>query len=420
MYKFIFHRYNLKIFDLYLWINPVFDSKIFISFFFFFALMPYVSPVPLGSDVQIITGAISYFIIGFSLLKNRFIVSPRELLIILLALFFIFYFNSNESTYQFRKAIGPLYAFGVYYVTKKYKDYLSLKVIDLVITVYFIGALLQLIAPNIFELTFEYFIRESKYTTGTSRGVTSLTPEPSFLGIVCIYILIINDWIYKRLNYPKNNIFYIRRGILILMILLTKSGAGYILLLFLYASKTKHYFKKYWVLIITFSLVSLFFILNTEKISGNKGLSDLVKILKSTSFKDILSISSFSNRLNPLIVGIAGAIDKPFGRGSGSFTSQAKDVYLDKGIDQIYPIYRRDRLLYEISADSVSTFGKYIFEYGIFFLVYLFLIFLGLNFNECGLFTFFLLLSGLLFSLPIVYPPLWLIFGIYDRRIRII
>ena len=79
----------------------------------------------------------------------------------------------------------------------------------------------------------------------------------------------------------------------------------------------------------------------------------------------------------------------------------------------------RDRLLYEISSDSVSTFGKYIFEYGVFFIIWLALVLIGLNFKESGTFTVFLLLSGLLFSLPIVYPPLWLIFGIYDRKIKI-
>ena len=44
--------------------------------------------------------------------------------------------------------------------------------------------------------------------------------------------------------------------------------------------------------------------------------------------------------------------------------------------------------------------GKYLFEYGIFFLLYLMLIFSGLDFKQAGLFTVFLVLIGLLmFSL---------------------
>ncbi len=419
MFKILFYKFDLSNLNFQIKINPVLDTYFFVNVFFFFALMPYVSPIPLGSDVQIITGLIGYLLIAGLLIKDKFLVNPRELLIFLLGFFFIAYINTNESTYQFRKAIGPLYAFGVYFVAKKYKGYLNLKVLDLALFIYFLGSLVQLISPSLFQMTFEFFIRESKYSTGTARGVTSLAPEPSFLGIVCIYILLIQDWVYTRFNSTKDKMYFTRMFMAIFMILLSKSGAGYILLFLFFAAKSTSYLKKYWILMSIVFASFLFLILNIENVSGNKGLSDLVSVLKSTSPKDLLRVSSLSNRVNPVVVGVAGALEKPFGRGSGSFTTQAKEVYLENGIDKIYPFYMRDRLLYEISSDSVSTFGKYIFEYGVFFIFWLVLVLIGLNFKESGTFTVFLLLSGLLFSLPIVYPPLWLIFGIYDRRIKI-
>jgi len=419
MLKFIFYEFDLSKLNFQIKINPIFDTYFFVNVFFFFALMPYVSPIPLGSDVQIITGLIGYLIIGALLLKDKFLVNPREFIIFLLGFLFIFYINTNESTYQFRKAVGPLYAFGVYFVAKKYKDYINLKVLDLALFIYFSGSLVQFISPSLFQMTFEFFIRESKYSIGTARGVTSLAPEPSFLGIVCVYILLIQDWIYKRHNLSKNKSYYLRMFAAIFMILLSKSGAGYILLFLFIGSNFISYFRKYWTLILIILAIFFSVLFNIENVSGNKGLSDLVSVLKSTSPKDLLRVSSLSNRVNPVIVGVAGALEKPFGRGSGSFTTQAKDVYLEKNIDKIYPFYMRDRLLYEISSDSVSTFGKYIFEYGVFFVIWLALVLIGLNFKESGTFTVFLLLSGLLFSLPIVYPPLWLIFGIYDRKIKI-
>lgn len=420
MFKFLFYKLYSSNFNFQIKINPSLNIYFFVNVFFFFALMPYVSPIPLGSDVQIITGLIGYLIIGFLLLKDKFLVNPRELFIFLLGFIFIVYVNPNESTYQFRKAIGPLYAFGVYFVAKKYKDYISLRVIDLVLVIYFLGAIVQYISPSLFQSSFEFLIRESKYSTGTNRGVTSLAPEPSFLGIVCIYILLIQDWAYIRFNSTKDKMYYFRMFMAIFMILLSKSGAGYILLFLFIALKSTSYLKKYWILMSIVLISFIFLVFKIENISGNKGVSDLVSVLKSTSPKDLLRVSSLSNRVNPVIVGVAGAIEKPFGRGSGSFTSQAKKVYLEKGIDKIYPFYMRDRLLYEISSDSVSTFGKYIFEYGIFFVIYLFLVLIGLDFRQSGPFTAFLLLSGLLFSLPIVYPPLWLIFGFYHRKIKII
>lgn len=417
--KLLTYKFDLKKLNFSFNINPVFDTGNLVTTFFFFALMPYVSPIPLGSDVQILTGFIGYIIIGILFLKDRFIVSPREFLIFILGLFFLVYINPNEPTYQFRKAIGPLYAFGVYYVAKNYKDSINFKILDLVLLIYFAGTVIQYFAPGIFELTFERFIRESKYYASGSRGVTSLAPEPSFLGIVCIYILLIQDWLYARLSLQKNRFYYIRLSLGVLMIILSKSGAGYILLFLFFVSKSTVYIRKYWLLILVIGSIGVAIVTNTNQVSGNKGLSDLIGVLKSTSPKDLLRVSSLSNRVNPVIVGVVGAIEKPLGRGSGAFTSQAAKVYIDNGIDQIYPSYMRGRLLYEVSSDSVSTFGKYIFEYGIFFLIYLILILVGLKFKETGLFTVFLLLTGLLFSLPIVYPPLWLIFGLFEGKIRI-
>jgi hypothetical protein len=419
MFKLLFNKLNKYKLNFYIKLNFVFDIYFFINLFFFFALMPYVSPIPLGSDVQIITGLIGYIIISVLFLKDKFLVNPREFLIFLLGFLFIVYINPNENTYQFRKAIGPLYAFGVYFVAKKYRDYISLRVIDLVITIYFIGALVQYFSPSLFNLTFEFFIRESKYSIGTARGVTSLAPEPSFLAIVFIYILLIQDWVYVRFNLSKDKLYYCRMFVSIFMILFSKSGAGYILLFLFFAANSISYIKKYWFLMLIILGALISFLSNIKNVSGNKGLSDLVGVLKSTSPKDLLRVSSLSNRVNPVIVGVVGAIEKPFGRGSGSFTTQAKKVYLKNGIDELYPIYMRDRLFYEISSDSVSTFGKYIFEYGIFFLIYIFLVLIGLNLKDSGPFVVFLLLSGLLFSLPIVYPPLWLIFGFYDKKINI-
>uniref|UniRef100_UPI004048EA88 hypothetical protein n=1 Tax=Algoriphagus sp. TaxID=1872435 RepID=UPI004048EA88 len=414
MLKFLTKKIDLRKVNLSFNINPSFSKGFFVQLFFFFSLMPYVSPVPLGSDVQIVTGLIGYFILLALLLKDKFVLNKREILIVGLALLFIAYINIEEPTYQFRKAIGPMYGFSIYYIAKHYKQYFSLRVMSWVIIIYLIGAITQYISPGLFNLTFENFIRVAKYSETTGRGVTSLSPEPSFLGILCIYLLVIQDWFYTEKSRDKK--YYYRLFACVFMILISKSGGGYILLFLFFASKSILYLKRYWYLIGVFSLTFVIFIANIEEVSGNKGLADLVKVLKSTSPKELLGISSLSNRVNPVLVGLYGAFEQPLGRGSGSFTTQARDVYLNNGLDQMYPVYNRDRLLYEISMDSVSTFGKYIFEYGVFFVLYLFLVIVGVNFKKMGVFITFLVLTGLLFSLPIVYPPIWLVFGFYSRK----
>lgn len=416
--KFLIEPINLGKLNFTLNLNPVFSKNFLVNAFFFFALMPYVSPLPLGSDVQVVTGFLGYVMIGFLLLKDKFLVTPREFIIFALGLFFIVYINFDEPTYQFRKAIGPFYAFGVYFIAKRFKEHLSLKLVDVVLTIYLIGAITQYLSPGLFDLTFERFLRMSKYSAEvTYRGVTSLTPEPSFLGIISIYILIIQDWYYHQNKRSLDKKYFIRIIICIFLILMSKSGAGYILFFLFIASKSISHIRKYWVGILLGVIVGIIVLANTERVSNNKGLSDLVLILKSSTPQDLLRVSSLSNRLNPIFVGSVGAVERPLGRGSGAFTTQAREVYLEYGIEEIYPpdLYMRDKLLREISEDSVSTFGKYIFEYGIFFALYLILIFSGLSIRKSGYFTMFLVVSGVLFALPIVYPPLWLIFGLYDK-----
>lgn len=419
MLKILTRKFDIKKLNFVFNINPVFGKQFIISTFFFFALMPYVSPVPLGSDVQIMTGLIGYAALIVLLLKERLVVDKIELVIFITCLIFIFYININESTYQFRKAIGPLYSFSIIYIAKRYNAYFNIKILSVVIIIYLAGAVTQYISPGLFNLTFEHFIRVSKYSATTGRGVTSLAPEPSFLGIVCIFILIIQDWFYRDLK--KDRSYYYRLAACIFMILLSKSGGGYVLLFLYFASKTTVYLRRYWYIMVMVAITGVVVVSNIEIKAGNKGLSDLIGVLRSTSPKDLLRVSSLSNRVNPIIVGLYGAYEKPLGRGSGSFTSQARGVYLDNGIEEFYAhtsAYTRGRLLREISIDSVSTFGKYIFEYGVFFLIYLFLVFLRFDFRASGLFIVFLIGSALAFALPIVYPPMWLLFGFYTRKAK--
>lgn len=395
-------------------INPTFSKEFIFSVFFFLSLMPYVSPVPLGTDVQVLTGIVGYVVLFALLMKDKFLIDKRDLLVLGLCLFFVFYINLEESTYQLKKAIGPLYSFGVFYVAKRYNHYFSKRILSLVIIIYLIGAITQLISADLFKITFEHFLRESKYAPDGIRGVTSFTPEPSFLGIICIYLLVIQNWFYE--GEKKDKFYYYRFAACVVLILLSKSGGGYVLLFLFLASQYISYFKKYWYIGLFLGIGFGIFITTAGPSRGNKGLNDLMSVLKTTSPKDLLRISSLANRINPILVGLHGFYEKPLGRGSGSFTTQGRIVYLESGLEDIYPASNRPRLLYEISLDSVSSFGKYLFEYGIFFILYLLLIVTRLDFKRTGLFTLFLVLIGLMFSLPIVYPPIWIIYGIFNKK----
>ena len=391
------------------------STKGLVNIFFFFSLLPYISLVPLGSDIQIVSGLVAYMVIFVLALRENLLFDKRELFLLFLCFIFIFHADFGDGSYQFRKAIGPLYAFGVFYVAKRYNQLFDKRILVAAVAIYFFSAIVQLISPELFSLTLERFIRVSKYDDTTGRGLTSLTTESGFLGFIAIYLTIILKLLYKGL--PRDRSYYITLGMLILLIILSKSGGGYVLLFLYLVYNSRVLLVKYWRGL-SLAGISLFIIILASPINfqgSNKGIIELIRLMEVRDLKMVLYNPSLSVRVNPVIVGWYGFLDNPAGNGSGTFPRQALTVYYKHDINKLYLDRQQERLIFEMKNDSVSAVGKYFFEYGIFFMVYLVALFAGINYHKIDLYVLSLLIIGLLFSLPIVYPPTWIIVGLLAK-----
>ena len=399
-------------------LNPILGINQLISAFLFFSLLPYVSPIPIGSDVQLMSGLIAFFIIFLLTLRDKFVLGTQDILLFGLSIFFLLYVNPKDDSYQIRKAIGPLYGLGIFYITKKYFHHFNFRIVQLVIVIYLLAGLTQLFSPSLYQLTFEHFIRESKYAAGVARGINSLTPESSFLGIVSIYLMLILEWFRERAAI-QNKKFKTLYFLCIFLVLLSKSGTGYILLFGFLVFKFWKRLKKYWYVFVIGAIFGLVVLANVPiGLINNKGFNNLIQLASvTTNFDLIWRLGSLANRVSPVIVGIYGFLDNPLGYGSGSFTVYAVDVFFKHNMESIFPGWQIPRLIQEISSDSNSTFGKYLFEYGVFYLIFLFTLLYYIDYRRMNIFTLFLVLTSILFSLPIVYPPIWVFLGINTKQV---
>src|SRR5580765_1936210 len=87
--------------------------------FMFFALMPFISPLPTVSDVQFPAFVVSALIIGWDLLQRRIRFDWVDWLFLVTAVWsFCYVLPSGE--FVLRQRAGLLMAFGIYYVVKRY------------------------------------------------------------------------------------------------------------------------------------------------------------------------------------------------------------------------------------------------------------------------------------------------------------
>ena len=110
-------------------------------------------------------------------------------------------------------------------------------------------------------------IRNTNSVDFTYRGVSTLSTEPGLFGGLLIFFLLIIDNTYNKLKINKINM-YLLKALVIIMLILTKSGTGYLyfiiyILLNLIFSQNKK-IKKYLLFLISgIVFIAIFFYIST-------------------------------------------------------------------------------------------------------------------------------------------------------------
>ncbi|WP_346289830.1 hypothetical protein [Sphaerothrix gracilis] len=372
-----------------------------------------MSPYPIGSDVQPLVGLAALLSIGFLWYKDRFSFNKIDLIFIAISILSLTYFNSMYATdFILRKRIGLLFAFLIYYAIRKTYIFFNFKVFYSVVNIYFWGAIAHLLYPEKFSQFGGMFIRVVKQSSLehlSYRGVSSFCPEPGFLGAISVFLLLVLIHFNKRENI---HIFYnISTAIMsISMVLLSKSGTGYIFLAFLtgyWLLDKIVYERKVNYLLTLFSLFLLSAYGLIQISFSGRGFS-VFKQAMNNPFS-LIQDASVAHRLSNVWISLLSLVRYPLGTGAGSFSFTSSKIYYE------YNLYSHFQDVESETTDIVSALAQYNVELGLFFLIFIVIIFCNTYVSSfsivCRTFSFLFLLA----SFSVAFPPTWLLLAVTSR-----
>lgn len=381
---------------------------VLINIFFFLSFFPFVSLYPIGSDVQPMIFVLAILIVLFLSYKNRLLFDKTDLFFISIAALSFVYFVNIESEFDIRKRVGLLLAFFVYYLTKRFHVYFKFKVFYWAVIVNFACGMFHLLLPNLFATTLGQFVRTIKILNFTGpRGISGLSSEPGFFGAMCVFFLALLLYFSKREPIRKRDIYTIV-FMAVSLIVLTKSGTGYVFLMvfvmFWCAERFK--IKNVFIFLILGIGVSLFLYQYSHSFSG-RGYA-ILHILFTNPFA-ILSDTSVGMRLSNVYIATWNLFEHPLGSGIGTYSLVASEAY---SLSDVGTLINTGRDVY---TGNVSSFSQYVVEMGLFFVIFIIHVFYK---GSKSLFAISLRTLAFLFisvSFSILFPPTWVLLGIVHK-----
>ena len=374
-------------------------SKSFLIHLFYYTIFfPFVSILPIGSDLQPVFIIIMFFIIGLKFINF----SKKDSFLLFIAISSLCYFNFFTYSLTPFKGVGAYLSifislFFLMVYEKVFNITIFISVLKKTIIIFFFSSILFYLFPNIFSLFQLNFVRAvNTLDDGIGyRGISTYFTEPGLFGAHMVGLLVLLIGLFnKGLIQIKTCLVY---GLMILiMIILSKSGMGYLYLffivlyiIFINRKKTKIALP----LIISFSVLSVY---NLKSIlEFNRGIGALMSLYDYNNITDL----SILKRVYDFSLGFFILMEYPLGMGV-NFT-QSKVVSIINSSEFLNNFYNVNSDIGFVS--SISIFFAY---YGV--LTVFLLIFLLKKYKPSliNVFYFFCFLS---FSFSGAYPIIWVL-----------
>jgi hypothetical protein len=385
--------------------------KIISFIFIIFIFIPYFKFLPFPSELQP-----NAFLIGLLLLiiMNKIYFSKLFYLLIIPMIFSILLLSMNDFTIVHIKEVYGYtsffllsvisYNYFIFYGEIKYKFYRN------ILFIYMLVGLIQLyIQPNFFHI---FLARELGYNGFQGRGVESMTTEPTYYGLILLFIFIL---VYNSLvlsNNQKNRLYLL---ITISLLLVSKSTTAivgfFIFLLFDFIKINIKLLIKF----LFFLIASIFIFHYYYQDIITLRVFKLFEFLLTGGIVELINKDQSSNdRILHVVFSIKGFFDS-FGLPHG-FSAWNDYIQLQSslGYDTKYISSEANKIL--------SFIGTLLFELGVFsfpIFIYIFLV-LKRRFKIRFLLTFSILFIYILFqALTISYTfiPFILSFFLYQSKI---
>ena len=382
------------------------------------SLFPFVSPYPIGSDVQPLAGIFAFFIIIKQYyLKNKSI-KKEHLFILVITFTLLFYIDptKNNIDIRFGKAISLFYGSLVFIAFYYSKQYLTSRLFSNIIKIYFIVSVLTIIFPNILLPLQGYLVRnvnaESIYGI---RGILTFCTEPGLFGGLLIAFLVINDYLYKN-NKESKNSYLANFAMLLLMLIATKSGTGYLLFILYLILKIlieiKYNLKSILSLfVLILSLIALIYNIDAD---SSRGLQILMLLATNPMLLFEVDLSILT-RVVSLYTGLLSIVHYPLGVGVNDISGNIWFVINDNEFLRSFPKFIDNSNTDKITL--VSSFASLTVMYGLIWWILFYLIFF--RFSNTTLIAKVFSIVFMLFSFSSAFPLIWILLNLEKTRMEV-
>lgn len=307
-------------------------NYLFFSFFLIFLKL-----IPIGIETQPLIALIFALLIlmhgehDFTLIKRDVFFVYILMFFIVLYFFITLLFNHWFSAFVdlLKYLVGPL----IYLALRRFPHKVSIKTVTLVVLILSSVALFILFLPSVAHLVFYFIVSRSENLSGNDfRGISILTPEPSYFSVFEIILLIEIEHKLSELDLSIKDRKHLKilKVVVIILTFLTKSVLGiFIAIIFIFPSFS---IRKGLVTFIAVSIaLFLGFMLYINLFPDSRlsqVIATLIFLLSGNDFNllDLIFIqeSSGGARIILNFFGFASVIQHPFGSGLGSFPSMLK------------------------------------------------------------------------------------------------
>jgi len=361
----------------------------------FFSFFPYMTPVSFGTDIQpwsilmVTTYSMSLFYNGYRF--QRIFIYLMIPMVISISLFYV----GNNQFSSIRSIAGyftiALTPFVFHFMLNKYYD-LTVNFLKFAVITYLIIGLIQ----TVFDVNFLSFLLNRVSTFG-GRGVTSLSPEPTKYGIVCLFLMLL----FLTLDIKNKSLFIYLLLFQILFIAKSTMVILFLLIFWLYYAIFKFNAKIFLLLIMALCIAMVIFVTLDSSHYDTRVLNLFNKVISDPG--SLMYDGSINARMADIYFPIMGFIDN-FGmpNGFGAFSNY-----------QATELLKQDIFLQNSMPSNriMSFYGGILFELGVIGLLipisYSIIILKAYKKNIKNFLLFFFFLNTILFtgitaSLPLV------------------
>ena len=387
------------------------SNKIITNLFFFFCLFPFVSPYPVGSDVQPIAG---FFAIAVLFFKKRY--EKADIILILFFLLFIFYFNPFYEFNHMKFSVGIMLPYGLLIALAARTSYecFSSRVFNASVLIYFIFTILTLMMPHEMIHLQGYVVRNVNTDTLSGlRGVSTFSTEPGLLAGLIVGMMLINDYFRQLLQISAKKYMY-NTLMLLVVLFSTRSGTS-ILFIFIYlAFKIKWTLRKS-LIVIAFVFLFIFlvyavfpYLYNNFAIIHHSRAS-MILYYFITAPKLLLNDRSIMTRVISILILPWSLLSYPLGVGINGLPYAMKDIVISHSIFSNF-IVLQSRCLRDATGVcmSNSSITNIIIMYGIFAMLFFAYYYVAVAKGSAIKDRFFSVLY-LIASYSAAFPLIWLL-----------